>query len=116
MAGGFGLNDTIAIAIRILQHHQEIVEHWHATNNLLQRLGLLPPGTTPVRATHNYSVEWVQQSLNTVQGAGLQIDGRMGTKTFEAVQRYQSSRGLDPDGWAGMLTLAALERDMIGRN
>lgn len=36
------------------------------------------------------------------------IDGRFGPNTTEAVKRFQSDHGLDPDGIVGPLTWAAL--------
>ena len=112
---GFSLNDTVGIAIRILQNHRAIIEWWHDTSALLQRIGLLPAGAAPAHATHSYNVEWVQQSLNTIDNAGLEVDGRYGPATYEAVKTYQSRNKLDPDGLAGMLTMASLEQAMLDR-
>ena len=110
---GFGLNDTVAIAIRILQNHREIVRIWHDVSALLQKIGLLPPGAEPAHATHAYNVEWVQQSINTLTNAGLDVDGTYGRATFEDVKKYQEGKDdLEADGWAGLLTIAEMEKDL----
>ena len=71
---------------------------------------------SPQLATHAYNVEWVQSSLNTLDNAGLAVDGVYGQATFDAVKKYQARTKLDPDGWAGMLTMAQIEKDMAGGN
>ena len=55
-------------------------------------------------------VKWVQTALN-VLGAmpPLAVDGEYGPLTTEAVQQFQTSKGLEVDGWAGDLTHAALQ-------
>ena len=109
---GLSINDTVGIAIRILQNHRAIIAWWHDTSALLQKIGLLPAGAAPAHASHSYDVEWLQESLNTLDSAGLDVDGVYGTKTFEAVKKYQARSSLEPDGWAGMLTMAKLEDDI----
>ena len=110
----FGLNDTIGVLMRVLQHHQEIIKLWHDTTALLVKLGLVQPGAVPMKASHAYDVEWVQQSLNQVGGAKLQVDGIMGENTVKAVKDYQAKHKLEADGWVGMLTVAQLETDLAG--
>ena len=104
----FGLNDTVGVLMRILQHHQEIVKLWHDVSSLLQKLGLVSAAAVPMRATHPYDVEWVQKTLNA-QGAKLQVDGIMGEQTVKAVKQFQQDHGLEPDGWIGVLTTAKLD-------
>src|SRR5688572_18015017 len=53
-------------------------------------------------------VRWVQQSLNTVNAAGLAVDGQFGPRTRAAVVGFQRGRGLVPDGIVGQRTEAAL--------
>jgi murein L,D-transpeptidase YcbB/YkuD len=101
--------------MRVLQHNQEIIRWWHDTAALLQKLGLIGGSAVPTRATHTFDVEWVQESLNTLNNAGLDVDGEMGPKTTEAVKKYQTSRKLEADGWLGVLTLSQLEADMKDR-
>jgi hypothetical protein len=55
------------------------------------------------------AVRQLQQLLNA-RGAQLDVDGRFGPATEQAVQRFQGQQGLDPDRLVGPLTLGALER------
>lgn len=110
----FGLNDTIAVLMRILNEHQEIIRLWHEVSALLQRMGLASPAAAvTARATHNFDVKWVQESVNKQTGSKLKVDGVFGDRTREAVRNYQGMRGLVQDGWPGPLTLAALEKDIV---
>ena len=104
----FGLNDTVGVLMRILQHHQEIIKLWHDVSSLLQKLGLVSAAAVPMRAAHAYDVAWVQQTLNK-QGASLKVDGIMGEHTVGAVKKFQKDHGLEPDGWIGVLTTAKLD-------
>src|SRR5215203_5824145 len=53
-------------------------------------------------------IRWVQESLNQVSGAGLRVDGRLGSLTRGAVKAFQRGRGLPADGVVGRHTEAAL--------
>lgn len=55
------------------------------------------------------AVRQLQQLLNA-RGAQLDVDGRFGPATEQAVQRFQGQNGLDPDRLVGPLTLRALEQ------
>lgn len=113
MSTGFGVNDTVALMMRLLNNHQEIFRLWHEVSALLQRLGLITPAAaTPAKATHAFDVKWVQTALNKQMMANLKVDGALGPETLKMVQAYQKKRGLTPDGWPGPLTLATLEKDM----
>ncbi len=52
-------------------------------------------------------VKWVQETLNKL-GAKIKVDGDYGEETQKAVKKFQSDEGLTVDGWAGMITLAAM--------
>lgn len=71
------------------------------TGNLGERLGETD------RRSPGY-VRWVQQSLNTVNAAGLSVDGQFGPRTRAAVMSFQRRRGLVADGIVGPRTEAAL--------
>lgn len=111
----FGMNDTIAVLMRILNEHQEIIRLWHEVSALLQRLGLVPAQAAITRvAAHNFDVKWVQEAVNKQTSLGIKVDGVFGELTRDAVRVYQGKRKLAQDGWPGPLTLAALEKDMMG--
>jgi peptidoglycan hydrolase-like protein with peptidoglycan-binding domain len=52
----------------------------------------------------SFSVEWMQESLNTLNDAKLVVDGDYGEMTRNAVREFQEDHGLEPDGWAGIQT------------
>jgi len=112
---GFSLNDTISLIMRVVPHIRDIVDWWHRTSALLQKMGFISGPIAPAHAAHSYDVEWVQDSLNRIDRAGLQVDGEMGPATNAAVKQYQQKKGLDPDGWVGVLTMSALEQDMSAK-
>ncbi len=60
-----------------------------------------------MRRTRSY-VRWVQASLNRTIGAGLAVDGILGSNTRRAVRNFQRRRGLGVDGIVGDRTEAAL--------
>jgi hypothetical protein len=55
-----------------------------------------------------FNVSWVQRALNAASNAGLKVDGQMGPLTHDAIRAYQAANGLEPDSWAGPLTIARL--------
>jgi peptidoglycan hydrolase-like protein with peptidoglycan-binding domain len=76
---------------------------------------LLPELTKKVEAvtkggtTANlYTVKWLQESLNKLVDAKLVADGSYGKATHDAVKKFQTAKGLVSDGWAGILTTAAI--------
>jgi peptidoglycan hydrolase-like protein with peptidoglycan-binding domain len=71
------------------------------------------PGTIDRRsATY---IRWVQQSLNTIDRAGLVVDGIIGPKTRDAIKRFQTRAGVAADGVVGPVTEAALIRAGAGQ-
>ncbi len=59
----------------------------------------------------------VQVGLNRLgitdnAGGALATDGSYGTKTKEAVTKFQTAHGLTADGWAGKLTQAAISTEV----
>jgi peptidoglycan hydrolase-like protein with peptidoglycan-binding domain len=55
-----------------------------------------------------YSIEWLQQSLNKLIDAKLTVDGNYGKATQDAVKKFQAANGLTADGWAGVQTQAKI--------
>ena len=53
-------------------------------------------------------VRWVQYALNKAGGYKLAVDGIFGALTLGAVQDFQRTHGLDPDGIVGPKTRAKL--------
>lgn len=58
-------------------------------------------------------VRTIQTQLNTLKitddaGQPLVIDGSYGTKTKQAVMKFQTANKLNADGWAGSQTMPAL--------
>jgi murein L,D-transpeptidase YcbB/YkuD len=59
-----------------------------------------------------FSVEWMQESLNKLDDAELVVDGDYGELTRAAVRDFQSSNGLEPDGWAGIQTCVEIYKKL----
>ncbi len=55
-----------------------------------------------------------QDDLNTLGYTTGGLDGIFGSKTKEAVRRYQQSRGLSADGIIGCNTWRSLQEDVVG--
>ena len=101
----------MAIAAPIIQEFQkaapelmpEIRALWRATfPDVAAAWGDAKPGELV-----SYDVRWLQEGLNKL-GYKLTVDGDYGPATKEAVRKYQEANGLDPDGWAGVLTVASI--------
>lgn len=54
-------------------------------------------------------IRWAQSALNTVQNAGLTVDGVAGPLTKASIRTFQIAKGLQVDGMVGPQTQAALE-------
>jgi peptidoglycan hydrolase-like protein with peptidoglycan-binding domain len=72
-----------------------------------------PPSSVPQA---EYSVKWLQKSLNELLGAELDVDGDYGTKTRAAVAEFQKEQELKVDGWAGVQTCAAIVEQLERAN
>lgn len=61
--------------------------------------------------------KWLQGSLNVLldPSPNLTVDGIYGQKTKAAVIALQKQLGLDPDGWAGQLTQAAIQAALAAK-
>lgn len=55
-----------------------------------------------------YTVKWLQESLNILTDANLTVDGSYGEATRKAVTAFQQTNELTADGWAGVDTQAAI--------
>ena len=56
----------------------------------------------------------LQDGLNTLGFTTGGLDGIFGSRTFNAVKSYQSSRGLSSDGIVGCNTWRSLQENVIG--
>jgi Putative peptidoglycan binding domain len=68
----------------------------------------LSPGATGAQ------VKLLQQALATLGFSPGKPDGDYGTSTQAALERFQTSKGLTPDGVLGPVTLAALQKALQG--
>ncbi len=65
--------------------------------------GVIKPGSPD-----NGAVTALQEALNDALGANLEVDGRFGGNTEDAVRQFQQQNGLEVDGKVGDQTRAAL--------
>jgi lysozyme family protein len=72
----------------------------------------MPTPTAPSPGQTERDTKWLQHALNVlkVEGTPLVEDGSFGRRTRAAVMAFQGAHGLDPDGVAGPLTTAAIEK------
>lgn len=92
----------------------------HLVNILEGVGGSLYPGLAPALrvvagalATYDPDgVKWLQGALNEYLDLQppLEVDGYIGQKTIAAVREAQQGLGIDPDGFAGKVTYAALKK------
>ena len=59
------------------------------------------PTRTLKSGTSGNDVKWLQNALNTVMGADLEVDGQYGSGTKTAVTNFQKKTGLSADGIFG---------------
>jgi hypothetical protein len=70
------------------------------------------PVAPPVALAPDPTVRWVQQALNVLMHAGLNVDGIAGPATTDAIVNYQSVNSLPTDGIAGSATIAMISRQL----
>ena len=75
---------------------------------------VLAPGSGYLSRDGAARVRALQRHLTRAGDAPGPIDGRYGPRTEQAVARFQAAHGLQADGIAGPLTLAALSRPSVG--
>jgi peptidoglycan hydrolase-like protein with peptidoglycan-binding domain len=68
--------------------------------------------TTLRKGAKGSEVKKMQTALNN-SGASLTVDGSFGKATKEALEVFQASKGLTPDGVCGPLTWAELEKYLV---
>lgn len=70
------------------------------TSQQIATAKILPSSVNAAAGSNGY-VAWVQQSLNSLIGSGLAVDGIMGPSTRAAVMQFQGIWGLPQDGIVG---------------
>lgn len=118
------LGSIIGIGLKIVANREEIAKVWDELVPAIQTvrrnypkitdlIDEIAPGiTTPKAEPEGFSVEWLQESLNTLTDAGLEVDGDYGQLTKDAVTKYQQAHSLEPDGWAGVATQASIYQEL----
>ena len=115
------LGSIVSIAMALISNRDKIVEIiqeatslWAKVRAIIEKSAPdLIPGTAPLPIdvqpdAGGFSMEWVQESLNKLQDAGLEVDGDYGPATAQAIKEFQTEYGITPDGWAGPVTTAKL--------
>ena len=87
-----------------------------AYNAAVSKYGAAPTGKPNLKqGSSGNSVKWLQYFLNQAIGAGLNIDGKFGSKTYAALQQFQNKANLKLiDGIVGPETAAAFKRYATG--
>jgi len=113
--------DVVGASLRVVEDRAEIEALWARAQPIISVIEadpkIVPDAIAlfkklfpaPGAPSGGYSVRWIQQSLNAVNGEHLDVDGNYGMAVHAAVQRYQLSRKITPDdGWAGPVTCSVL--------
>ena len=87
-----------------------------AYNAAVSKYGAAPTGKPNLKqGSSGNSVKWLQYFLNQAIGAGLNIDGKFGSKTYAALRQFQNKAKLKLiDGIVGPETAAAFKRYATG--
>lgn len=115
------MGQIIGIGLKLVANREKIAGLWGEIVPIVQvvrrnypkvkdLLDDIAPGvTTPAPESESFSVEWLQQSLNTLDHAELEVDGDYGEATRKAVSDWQADHPpLVVDGWAGVATQASI--------
>jgi peptidoglycan hydrolase-like protein with peptidoglycan-binding domain len=95
--------NIIVLAMKLMQNRDLL----NQIKDKLPDLKPAPESEYPVG-----SCEWLQESLNELIDAGLDVDGEYGPLTKNAVADYQKQNGLKLDGWAGPETINHIVSDL----
>lgn len=116
----FSFGNLLAILFKVLANKDRILDLWNKVVAIIPQIRkeideILPGilgGGDPAAAgggtASGFSVEWLQESLNKLDNAGLTVDGDYGALTKAAVKAFQERNGLTADGWAGAATSAKI--------
>lgn len=70
--------------------------------------GMAFPGTQQAAP----DISWIQRTLNTINHAGLKVDGKKGPATDAAIEAYQARKGIEVDSWVGPETFDLMTNDL----
>ena len=89
---------------------KDAIDLFNRAKTLFPELASIVQGTSPasIAAIPEMNVTWLQESLNKLVDANLEVDGKFGPATQEAVAHFQMAHGLTVDKWPGVLTQAAI--------
>jgi peptidoglycan hydrolase-like protein with peptidoglycan-binding domain len=105
----------VKIAMLLLSRRDEVGKALDLIREITNTIGGAKPSSAPPAQSGGYpvgSMSWLQESLNKLNNAGLEVDGDYGAATNKAVAVYQKARGLNVDGWAGPETVALIMKEL----
>ncbi len=116
------LPDLIRAGERETEIRQLVTELWELEPAIKKAAGIfarakalaneIHPGLIP---EENFDVEWFQATLNKFGGEHLTVDGKYGSATHAAVERFQAANGIHVDGWVGPETIGKMFRLSQGK-
>jgi peptidoglycan hydrolase-like protein with peptidoglycan-binding domain len=98
----------IKIAMLLLSKRDEIGKVLGLVREVTDAIGVAQPPAPPLGVPVAGSMAWLQEALNKLNNAGLDVDGEYGAATNKAVSEFQKANGLKVDGWAGPETVAII--------
>jgi hypothetical protein len=113
----------IGLALRLVSKRDQIANIWGqiaplvreitsdpAVKSLMQQVA---PPQPQQQADSGFSVQWLQESLNTLGQGPLDVTGDYDEETKARVRDYQSAHPpLAVDGWAGINTQASIHDEL----
>ena len=100
--------NIVTLAMRLLRNRDRLP-------GIRDMLDQMAPEPEPEKSAFPVgSVEWLQESLNQLSpsDAVLEVDGKYGPATRNAVLEYQQVHDLKTDGWAGPETVASIIEEL----